>query len=226
MPFEHKLFEPITDLVREDRPTGRVYVRGDREYRSVTTLLSRLGSDSLEKWKAAVGAEKAAAISRQAANRGTTVHALCENYLLNKEMDKDIMPIYLDDFNKVKRTLDKNVHKVFGVEMKLYSDTIRAAGTTDLGAEWGTMKVPSIVDFKTSRGQIKPEVLKKYFIQLAAYQIMMQERYGVYFQKLVIVNVQPELPTPNIIEVKAVDYVDKTRQIINAINKQLDEAQK
>lgn len=224
MPFKLELFEPITDLERVDRPEGRIYRRGDKEYNSVTTLLSKFGQAKLEAWKNAVGHEKAAAISRQAANRGTTVHQLCEDYLLNKEIDtKRVMPVFLDDFNKAKRILDAKVEKVYGVEMKLYSDRIRAAGTTDLAAEWG--KTPSIVDFKNTRGQIKPDVLKKYFIQLAAYNIMVQERYKLFFPKLVIVNIQPEQPLPIIIEAKAADYVEKTVQIFDAINKQLSASQ-
>jgi len=224
MSFEHQLFEPITDLERVDRPEGRIYKRGDKEYNSVTTLLSRFGQAKLEAWKNAVGAEKAAAISRQAANRGTTVHGLCEDYLMNREIDlKKVMPVFLDDFNKAKRILDQKVGKVFGVEMKLYSDKIRAAGTTDLAGEWG--KTPSVIDFKNTRGQIKPDVLKKYFIQLTAYQIMIQERYNVFLPKLVIVNIQPEMPVPVIIEAKAADYVEKTIQIFDAINKQLSAQQ-
>jgi len=57
---------------------------------SVTTVLGWQKKDSLKQWRKRVGEEEANRISKYAANRGTKVHAVCENYLNNK-------PDYLDN---------------------------------------------------------------------------------------------------------------------------------
>lgn len=226
MAFKVELVKPVDGLERIDSDTGRIYKRGDKTYRSVTSVLSKLGADRLDAWKASVGHEKAAGIARAAANRGTIVHKLCEDYLLGRTTNQPIMPIYLDDFKKAKQTLDRYVRTIKGVELQLYSDELRAAGTCDLFCDWGITEIrevkkpkiiPTIVDFKTKRTQTNPQVLKMHFIQETAYAIMINELYNVFPEKLVIIALEQNSPLPTIYEARTVDYLDKTRQIFKSI---------
>ena len=69
-----------------------------------------------------VGHEEANKISRQAAGRGTAVHAMCESYVNNDpNYAKDAMPNILNDFNRIKDILDTRIGTVYGQEVPLYS---------------------------------------------------------------------------------------------------------
>ena len=196
MAFKIDLVTPPEGLERIDSDTGRIYKRGDKVYRSVTSVLSKIGADRLDAWKASVGHDKAAGIARAAANRGTIVHKLCEDYLLGKSTNQPIMPIYLDDFKKAKQALDRHIRTIRGVELQLYSDELKAAGTIDLFCDWGISEIretkkpiiiPAIVDFKTKRTKTNPQVLKMHFIQETAYAIMVNELYNIFPERLIII---------------------------------------
>lgn len=226
MTFKLELVKPVEGLERIDSDSGRIYKRGDKTYRSVTSVLSKLGADRLESWKASVGHDKAAAIAKQAANRGTIVHKLCEDYLMGKQTNQPIMPIYLDDFKKAKQVIDRHVRVVKGVELQLYSDELRAAGTTDVFCEWEVSNIrdvkklicPAIIDFKTKKSTVNPQVLKMHFIQETAYAIMINELYNVFVPKLVIIALEQNSPLPSVYEARTVDYLDKTKQIFKSID--------
>lgn len=226
MTFKIDLVNPVEGLVRHDLETGRVYKKGDKTYRSVTNVLSGFGNKEwLKAWRANVGEVKADGIVRQSANRGSVVHKLCENYLLGAQTNQPVMPIYLDDFNKAKRVLDKSVKVVRGVELQLYSDEINAAGTTDLFCDWDAsvvrdkkaVTVPAVVDFKTKRSTMNVNALKMHFIQGAAYAIMINEIYGIFVPKLVIISLEQDSPVPVLHEARTIDFYEKTKQIFKSI---------
>ena len=73
--------------------------------------------------------------------------------------------------------IDKHVTKVFATECPLYSDHLKLAGTCDCIAEWDG--VPTILDWKTSRRPKKKTDIPNYFMQLAAYAVMWEERTGM-----------------------------------------------
>ena len=74
----------LPQITRQTTTSGRKYFTPEgNAYPSITTILGILKGDSIEKWRARVGAEEANRISTQAANRGTAVHKLCEDYLNN-----------------------------------------------------------------------------------------------------------------------------------------------
>lgn len=201
MTFKLDLLPAIEDLKRVDvEGQPRVYQRGDRIYRSVTSVLSKLDGSWLEEWKRAVGQDKAAAISKAALARGSMVHSLCESYLKGQDMSK-ILPIHKEDFRKAKQLLDKYLGTVKGIEHQLYSDTMEAAGTADLLGEWGDLlqeqnRKMSIIDFKTSKKQIRKDTLQKYFLQLGCYANMVEEIYKIHIPRLVIVSIEAEHPVP------------------------------
>ena len=160
-------------------PTGRVYVSPEGgSYRSVTSVLATLKNDKLQAWKNRVGEKEANRIAEEARTRGTAVHTIAERYLLNDgQWSKGHRPHFLSDFLKIRPFLDTHLGTIMGVELMIYSDELKAAGTLDLFAEWDG--IPTIIDFKTSRRVKKQEDIIHYFLQATAYAIMIKERYGI-----------------------------------------------
>ena len=85
----------------------------------------------------------------------------------------------------LKPLLDKHVTKVYAQEVPLYSDHLQLAGTCDAVVEWDG--VPTIVDWKTSRRPKKKANIPGYFMQLAGYAVMWEERTGMAINQTRIV---------------------------------------
>ena len=162
--FEHvKLPQLQFDLKSETTDSGRLYTtpEGNR-YKSITTVLSHYNKQGIYEWRKAVGEEYANKVSRRAADRGTKVHKICEDYL-NNEIPELKMQLMMPDlkelFFKIKPIIDDNVGKVYTQEQALYSDKLRIAGRVDLIAEWNG-KV-AVIDYKTSTKQKDEEKQQK-----------------------------------------------------------------
>jgi len=180
---------PVTlnELECETLPTGRTYITPEgNKYPSITTVLSIRGKESLAKWKARVGEEEAKKISVKAANRGTAVHQLAEDYVNNKsDWSKGAMPANLFTFNTIKPILDKHVDNIWAQEVPLYSDKFQIAGRVDCIAEYdGEL---TIIDYKTSRKPKKEEWITNYFIQASFYAAAFYELTGVAIKKFAII---------------------------------------
>ena len=175
------------DLLAETGQKGRFYsTPTGSKYPSITTVLSILSEDFIREWRAAVGEEEANRVSRQAATRGTKIHALAEDYINNKPIDiEKQLPHNVAMFKSMQPVLDKNIGKVYAQEVPLYSDYLRLAGRVDCIAEWNG--VLSIIDFKTSKSPKKKEWIEKYFIQETFYAIAFEERTGIPIKQLVTV---------------------------------------
>ncbi len=174
------------DLCAETRSTGRTYTAPDGStYPSITTVLSILGRDSIQAWRARVGEEEANRVSRIASSRGTAVHDLLEKYVNNDpDFAKGVMPYILQSFHDVKEQLDSRLTTVYAQEAPLYSEHLGLAGRVDCVGVWDGKN--SIVDYKTSRRLKKKEWVKGYFMQCCAYAIMWEERTGQPITQLVI----------------------------------------
>ena len=151
---------------------------------SITTVLSLQEKPGIDKWKEKVGEKEAKRISKESMRIGTAVHQMAEFYLSNyiiklKNEDKKIV----DTFNRL-RFLLGNINNIVGVEIPLYSDLLRVAGTADCVAEYNG--VPSIIDFKTSRKPKKEEWIDDYYMQTFAYKLMFEEMTGIEIQQIVI----------------------------------------
>ena len=184
--FKH---EPI-DLGYKDLTTtndgGRKYQTPKGNYPSITTLLGNLSKKAIMEWRDRVGHEEANKISRQAAGRGTAVHALCELYVNNHpEYSRGVMPNILHDFKRIKDILDTRIGIVYGQELPLYSDHLGVAGRVDCVAEFDGKL--SIIDYKTSRKTKKKEWIESYFMQECFYAIAWEERTGIPITQLVTI---------------------------------------
>ena len=188
MEFIHeKIDMGYVDLDRRDCEDGRRYVTLDgNAYPSVTTVLSILSEESIAKWRAKVGEEEANKVSLRATTRGTAVHAIIEKYMNNDpNYAEGYLPHVVQSLENLKPLLDKHVTKVYAQEVPLYSDHLQLAGTCDAVVEWDG--VPTIVDWKTSRRPKKKANIGNYFMQLAAYAVMWEERTGMPIQQTRIV---------------------------------------
>jgi len=170
---------------RVEKDGNRYYVTPDgNHYPSITSILAQQENLGLEAWKAKVGEKEAKRISQESARIGTAVHQMAEFYLSNyiiklKNEEKKIV----DTFNRL-RFLLGNINNIVGVEIPLFSDLLRVAGTTDCIAEYNGKL--SVIDFKTSRRPKKEEWIDDYYMQTFAYKLMFEEMTGIEIQQIVI----------------------------------------
>lgn len=194
--FKHEKTDlGYTDLVAETTSSGRKYAAPNGvRYPSVTTVLSILNEEFIQRWRARVGEEEANKVSHRASTRGTAVHECIEKYLDNDEnYAEGYMPNIIDNFNAVKPVLDERIGTIHLQEAALFSDHLGLAGRVDCVGEFDG--VLSIIDFKTSKKIKKKEWITNYFIQESAYAIMWEERTGVPIVNLVtIITVDNESP--------------------------------
>lgn len=190
MKFNHvKLSELEYELKSVTTEKGRVYkTPGGKFYPSITTVLSYSSDKSfLEEWRNRVGEQEAYKITKKSSDRGTKLHDVCEKYLLNELNDFKIrmmMPDIKDFFLQLRPHIDKNIGDVYGLELPLYSDSLKLAGRTDCIAEWDGKL--SVVDYKNSIKEKKEEWITGYFLQCSAYAVMFEERTGRKIEQIVV----------------------------------------
>ena len=194
MQFEHQTVElPKIKQKNNALPDGgRAYETPEGKlYPSITTVLSVRNKKGLHEWRERVGHDVANYIARTAAQRGTAVHKMCEDYLNNqhlawpdefeKHKSKNFLAWCL--FTQMRETLS-NINNIKCLESSLYSDTLKVAGQVDCIAEYkGNL---SVIDFKTSSKERDDAWNENYYIQTCAYAEMFKERTGQTVDKLVI----------------------------------------
>jgi genome maintenance exonuclease 1 len=187
--FNHvKLPSLDFDLKAETTESGRLYATptGER-YKSITTVLGNYNKQAIMEWRERVGAEEANKISTKAANRGTKVHKICEDYINNEisEMKmKMLMPDLKELFFKIKPIIDEKLDDVYSQEQALYSHKLKIAGRVDLIGMWNGKL--SVIDFKTSTKQKEEENIQNYFMQCTAYALMFSELTGMWIDDIVV----------------------------------------
>ena len=194
MQFEHQTVElPKIKQKNNALPDGgRGYETPEGKlYPSITTVLSVRNKKGLHEWRDRVGHDVANYIARTAAQRGTAVHKMCEDYLNNqhlawpdefeKHKSKNFLAWCL--FTQMRETLS-NINNIKCLETNLYSDKMGVAGQVDCIAEYkGNL---SVIDFKTSSKERDDAWNENYYIQTCAYAEMFKERTGQTVDKLVI----------------------------------------
>ena len=202
-----------SDLDSVTKTKGRHYVdpKGNK-YPSITTVLSILSREAIQKWRERVGEEEANRISRVASSRGTKIHNIIEKYIANDpDYIKGEMPHNIQTFKDVQPILDESVTKVYQQEAPLFSKHLGLAGRVDLVGQW--KGVDSIIDWKTSRKTKKKEWISNYFMQCSAYAIMWEERTGMPIKQLVVCIAGDEGP-----QVFVEDRDNWTKDLIDTIN--------
>lgn len=211
--FKHNLV-PFTELTTETINGQRHYVLPDgvTKLKSVTTILGeRLDKTALLEWKKRVGEEEAARVSTQAARRGSAIHSIAERYILNEENYLgNEMPVNIESFRKIQKIIDARIDNIFGVELPLYSKSLKCAGRTDLVAEYDGKL--SIIDFKTSRKLKKLEWIESYLLQATVYSMMFEWTYKISVPQIVIlITVDHEEPQTFVLDKS--NYVNRVLEV-------------
>ena len=179
------MLSDLQKLPRRNVNGQRLYETPDGSfYPSVTTITGQMTKKAITEWRARVGEKEANRVSKAASSRGTSIHKLCEQYVLNQMDDVKVIPSNKEMFDAMSNHLRDHVDNIHGVESFLYSDFLRTAGQVDCIAEYDN--VLSVIDFKTSKKK-KPEAwIQNYFVQAAAYSFMFEERTNIQIPQLVI----------------------------------------
>ena len=211
--FEHSFVE-FEDFEARIIDGKRYYFAPDGgRYPSVTTILGeKKDKTHLERWIKNIGHERAEQIKVQAGNRGTAIHTICEDYLLNKDLyPEDVMPSNIMTFSNIKPILDKRIGKIYAVEAPLYSKQLNTAGRTDCIADFDG--VISIIDFKTSLKPKKEEWIEDYFLQTTCYSLMAEALSDLKIPQIVVIISVDEQPEPQVFIKDKYLYVEKVLQI-------------
>tara|TARA_A100001234_G_scaffold200683_1_gene192841 strand:+ start:1399 stop:2097 length:699 start_codon:yes stop_codon:yes gene_type:complete len=150
---------------------------------SITSVTSHKNKEFFAQWRKKVGVEKADKITKQATSRGTDMHTLTENYLLNIPELPKVQPLSEFLFKIAKPELN-NINNIHALEGSLYSRYLGIAGTVDCIAEYNGEL--AIIDFKTSKKPKPEEWIEHYFVQCCAYACMLHEMTGISVKKFVI----------------------------------------
>ncbi|QDH50688.1 exonuclease [Synechococcus phage S-B43] len=168
--------EMIDGVRYYDTPDGQKLV-------SITSIISHYNREIFTKWRKRVGVEEANKITKAATSRGTDMHTLVENYMLNKELPT-VQPLSEFLFKQAKPDLDK-IDNIHAIEQALFSRELGVAGTVDCIAEYdGEL---AVIDFKTSKKPKPEKWIEHYYVQCAAYACMLYEMTGIMVKKFVII---------------------------------------
>ena len=162
----------LPSLDRETIDGVRYYdIPGESKLVSITSITSWINREIFRSWRARVGNEEADKVTKAATSRGTDMHTLTENYLLNEELPT-VQPLSEFLFKQSKPQLDL-INNIHAIEKPLYSLRLGVAGTVDCIAEYeGEL---AVIDFKTSKKPKPRKWIDHYFVQCAAYACMLYE---------------------------------------------------
>ena len=173
----------IPSLVQINEAGSRVYQTPTGEkYPSVTTVVGFHTAKDIHAWRKRVGNDEANKVSARASKRGSSVHFLCENYLLGTPKEPDMFDKSM--FDTMIPHLDR-INNIHCLETRLFSHKLKTAGTVDCIAEYDGKLC--IIDFKSSLKAKKKEWITNYFMQCAAYGMMFWELTGIPIKDILII---------------------------------------
>ena len=227
MTYNHKVIN-LTEKKSTTKNKVRLYETPDgNHYPSITTVLSVRNKQALFEWRKRVGEDVANYVARKAANRGTHVHHMCEDYLNNypidwpdkwKEHEKKFLPYCL--FKQLKKTVLEKIDNIRSQECSLFSRKYRVAGRVDCIAEYDGKL--SIIDFKTSTKERTDEYNENYYIQASAYAEMFEEQTGTPIEQIVILVVTEDGVVQEFVKNKY-DYIPLLVESIDNFTKDWEE---
>ena len=175
-------------------------------YSSVTTMLRKTQDEEsqkgIKKWREDVGGEVAEYVMKNSALIGTQTHLLNEDYLNSIPLKNNFNLLAYAHHQNFIQYLNK-IDNIHGIEIRLFSDTIKLAGTADCIAEYDG--ILSIIDYKTKKSYQREEWMMDYFIQATTYSRMYHEMTGRKIDQIVVL-VSSERNTKQEFIVKREDY--------------------
>ena len=161
---------------------SRHYSVNEERLPSVTTILKATESEEkkakLAEWKKRVGHRQAEIISREATNRGSSMHDYLEKFLLGKLNmdllgDNTLEKMMADQI--IENGLRNKLNEIWGCEATLYYPG-KYAGAADCIGVYENKE--TIIDFKQSNKPKKEEWISEYFLQLSAYSLAHDKVHG------------------------------------------------
>jgi len=200
------------ELVEKDNKHYYQTPKGDI-FLSITTILQKTmpveKQQSLQDWREQETA--AQYITEESALVGTQTHKLIENHLNGITQTEEVRLLSVAHFNNLLPFLQK-INDIHGIELKLYSNEMKLAGTSDCIAKYdGEL---SIIDYKTKRSNPQEEWMTDHFIQGTAYSEMFKELTGIEVKQVVIL-VSSEKNTRMEFVKRTKDYKDQLIQRLN-----------
>ena len=219
--FNHVNVGELPTVTTETIDRKRFYVTPEgNKYPSITTVLGVRKNKELFEWRQRVGEEVAGYIARTAAQKGTKVHHMCEDYLNNdfdeEKHKKNFFPYCL--FTQLKSVL-KNIDNIHFQEAGLYSDKYGIAGRVDCIAEYNGKL--SIIDFKTSTKSRNDDWNYNYYVQASAYAEMYEERMGTPIEQIVILVVTDDGTVQEFVKEKEQMYLDTLTETLDMFHKSM-----
>jgi len=172
------------ELIEKDNEHYYQTPSGD-VFPSITTILKKTMStekkQNLQNWQEQETA--AQYITEESTIVGTQTHKLIENYLNGITLTDEVRLLSVAHFNNLIPFLQK-INDIHGTELRLYSNEMKLAGTSDCIAKYdGEL---SIIDYKTKRSNQQEEWMTDHFIQGTAYSQMFKELTGIEVKQVVI----------------------------------------
>ena len=168
----------------------RLYDVNNEKLPSVTTILAATKPqeeiDSLNRWREKVGHKQADIISREATERGSSMHDYIEKFLLGK-LNLDLLGdntrerMMADQI--IENGLRNRLQEIWGCESTLYYPG-KYAGAADCIGVYENYQ--SLIDFKQSNKPRKHEWNTTYYMQLGAYSLAHNTVYGTHINQGVI----------------------------------------
>lgn len=210
--------EWVSNIKDKTSVTGkRLYeVAPELWYPSVTTVLSASDPEkiiALTAWRAAVGVTAAAARSKEATDRGTTVHDLVDVWLdtfvlnISNDTNKSIKAPAL----QIVKQLKENLTEIWLNEQAVWSHELKTAGRVDLVGVWNGD--PAIIDFKTASKRKTANDIEQYFLQATTYALCWFEITGVLIEDIVIIIGNDNLFKPQVFHRTIYPYITKVQRI-------------
>ncbi len=200
-------------LTRNEIDGKRNYLTPDgQKVPSVTTILSATKSEEskqgIANWRARVGAKQAAAITVEAASRGTRMHKFLELFIIDSVLPPPgTNPYSIQSHRMADNIIQQGlIHadEYWGTEVPVYHNGLYA-GSTDCVGVW--KKKESILDFKQSNKLKKVEYIGDYFIQTAAYAAAHNHIHGSNInQGVILICTQDYVYQEFVIEGAEFDY--------------------
>lgn len=202
-----------SELIEKDEahyyqtPSGLIYP-------SITTILQKTQSkekqQSLQKWREQEIASEY--ITQQAAIIGSETHKLIEKYLNGEDILEPSRLLSEAHFNNLLPFVNK-INDIHGIELRLYSNKMKLAGTSDCIARYDGKL--SIIDYKTKRSNQQEEWLTDHFIQATSYGVMFKELTGIKVEQLVIL-VSSEKNT-------RMEFIKNPNEYVDLLEQRLDQ---
>ena len=100
------MLSDLQKLPRRNVNGKRLYETPDGSfYPSVTTITGQMNKQAIQEWRARVGEAEANRVTKKASARGTSIHRLCEHYVLGTMDQVEVMPSNKEMFDAMSNHL-------------------------------------------------------------------------------------------------------------------------